>query len=87
MARNRNRAPGPDTQGTVGPGPDAAQAADKRAKRYALPVEPVFGRSSRAVASGSSCRGLGKVNREWSLICTGHSLLKLFQLVAGEAAR
>ena len=31
-------------------------------------------------ASGSSCCGASeKVNGEWSLICTGHNLLKLFR--------
>ena len=34
----------------------------------------------RAGASASSCCGdLEKVNGEWSLICTGHNLLKLFR--------
>ncbi len=52
-------------------------------QRYALrmeTVEPVFGQ----IKQGRSfrqflLRGLEKVNGEWSLICTGHNLLKLFQ--------
>ena len=53
-------------------------------QRYALrmqTVEPVFGQiQAGAGDSGSSCwRGLKKVNGEWSLICTGHNLLKLFR--------
>ena len=38
-------------------------------------VEPVFGQFL--------LRGLEKVNEEWSLICTGHNLLKLFRSGAG----
>ena len=30
-------------------------------------------------------RGLQKVDGEWSLICTGHNLLKLFRCAAGRA--
>ena len=42
-------------------------------------VEPVFGQ----IKQGRGFRqfllwGLEKVNGEWSLICTGHNLLKLF---------
>ena len=52
-------------------------------QRYALrmeTVEPVFGQ----IKAGRGfrqflLRGLGKVNGEWSLICTGHNLLKLFR--------
>ena len=52
-------------------------------QRYALrmeTVEPVFGQ----IKSGRGfrqflVRGLKKVNGEWSLICTGHNLLKLFR--------
>ena len=52
-------------------------------QRYALrmeTVEPVFGQ----IKAGRGfrqflLRGLGKVNAEWSLICTGHNLLKLFR--------
>ena len=53
-------------------------------QRYALrmeTVEPVFGQ----IKAGRGfrqflMRGLDKVNGEWSLICTGHNLLKLFRL-------
>ena len=52
-------------------------------QRYALrmeTVEPVF----RQIKQGRGfrqflMRGLEKVNGEWSLICTGHNLLKLFR--------
>ena len=52
-------------------------------QRYALrmeTVESVFGQ----IKAGRGfrqflLRGLGKVNGEWSLICTGHNLLKLFR--------
>ncbi len=52
-------------------------------QRYALrmeTVEPVFGQ----IKQGRGFRqfllsGLEKVNREWSLICAGHNLLKLFR--------
>ena len=52
-------------------------------QRYALrmeTVEPVFGQ----IKAGRGfrqflMRGLDKVNGEWSLICTGHNLLKLFR--------
>ena len=52
-------------------------------QRYALrmeTVEPVFGQ----IKAGRGfrqflLRGLEKVNAEWSLICTGHNLLKLFR--------
>ena len=53
-------------------------------QRYALrmeTVEPVFGH----IKAGRGfrqflLRGLEKVQGEWSLICTGHNLLKLFRL-------
>ena len=53
-------------------------------QRYALrmeTVEPVFGQ----IKAGRGfrqflMRGLDKVQGEWSLICTGHNLLKLFRL-------
>ena len=53
-------------------------------QRYALrmeTVEPVFGH----IKAGRGfrqflMRGLEKVQGEWSLICTGHNLLKLFRL-------
>ena len=53
-------------------------------QRYALrmeTVEPVFGQ----IKAGRGfrqflMRGLEKVQGEWSLICTGHNLLKLFRL-------
>ena len=52
-------------------------------QRYALrmgTVEPVFGQIKQARGFRQFLlRGLEKVNREWSLICTGHNLLKLFR--------
>ena len=53
-------------------------------KRYALrmaTVEPVFGQIKQGLGFRQFLlRGLEKVNGEWSLICTGHNLLKLFCL-------
>ena len=59
-------------------------------QRYGLrkeTVEPVFGQ----IKQGRSfrqflLRGLEKVNREWSLICTGHNLLKLFRYGSGSGS-
>ena len=55
-------------------------------QRYALrmqTVEPVFGQIKQARGFRQFLlRGLGKVNGEWSLICTGHNLLKLFRFGA-----
>ena len=52
-------------------------------QRYALrmeTVEPVFGQIKQGRGFRQFLlRGLEKVNREWSLICVGHNLLKLFR--------
>ena len=52
-------------------------------QRYALRmqiVEPVFGQIKQGRGFRQFLlRGLKKVNGEWSLICTGHNLLKLFR--------
>ena len=52
-------------------------------QRYALrmeTVEPVFGQIKQGRGFRQFLlRGLKKVNGEWSLICTGHNLLKLFR--------
>ena len=52
-------------------------------KRYALrmaTVEPVFGQIKHGRGFRQFLlRGLEKVQGEWSLICTGHNLLKLFR--------
>ena len=52
-------------------------------KRYALrmaTMEPVFGQIKQARGFWQFLlRGLEKVQGEWSLICTGHNLLKLFR--------
>ena len=56
-------------------------------QRYALrmqTVEPVFGQIKQGRGFRQFLlRGLEKVNGEWSLICTGHNLLKLFRFGAG----
>ena len=55
-------------------------------QRYALrmqTVEPVFGQIKQARGFRQFLlRGLEKVKGEWSLICTGHNLLKLFRFGA-----
>ena len=52
-------------------------------QRYALrmqTVEPVFGQIKQGRGFRQFLlRGLEKVNGEWSLMCTGHNLLKLFR--------
>ena len=52
-------------------------------KRYALrmaTVEPVFGQIKQGRGFRQFLlRGLEQVAGEWSLICTGHNLLKLFR--------
>ena len=52
-------------------------------RRYALrmeTVEPVFGQIKQGRGFRQFLlRGLEKVQGEWSLICTGHNLLKLFR--------
>ena len=52
-------------------------------QRYALrmgTVEPVFGQIKQGRGFRQFLlRGLRKVQGEWSLICTGHNLLKLFR--------
>ena len=43
-------------------------------------VEPVFGQIKQGRGFRQFLlRGLDKVQGEWSLICTGHNLLKLFK--------
>ena len=55
----------------------------RRRQRYALrmqTVEPVFGQIKQGRGFRQFLlRGLEKVSGEWSLICTGHNLLKLFR--------
>ena len=60
------------------------EVTDQRGRqRYALrmqTVEPVFGQIKQGRGFRQFLlRGLEKVNGEWSLICTGHNLLKLFR--------
>ena len=58
----------------------------KGRERYALrmaTVEPVFGQIKQGRGFRQFLlRGLEKVKGEWSLICTGHNLLKLFRFDA-----
>ena len=57
-------------------------------QRYALrmqTVEPVFGQIKQGRGFRQFLlRGLEKVSGEWSLICTGHNLLKLFRFGAAQ---
>ena len=62
-------------------------------RRYAIrketveTVETVFGQIKQGRGFRQFLlRGLEKVNREWSLICTGHNLLKLFRFGYASAA-
>ena len=56
-------------------------------ERYSInkeTVEPVFGQIKQGRGFRQFLlRGLEKINGEWSLICTGHNLLKLFRSGAG----
>ena len=58
-------------------------------QRYALrmaTVEPVFGQIKQGRGFRQFLlRGLEKVSGEWSLICTGHNLLKLFRCGADQS--
>ena len=60
-------------------------------QRYALrmeTVEPVFGQIKQGRGFRQFLlRGLAKVQGEWSLICTGHNLLKLFRHGPGRPGR
>ena len=60
-------------------------------QRYALrmeTVEPVFGQIKQGRGFRQFLlRGLEKVKGEWSLICTGHNLLKLFRHGAGHPGK
>ena len=77
-------APRSHTQSSVPQGPDAPEVQTRRGRqRYALrmeTVEPVFGQIKQGRGFRQFLlRGLEKVQGEWSLICTGHNLLKLFR--------
>ena len=60
-------------------------------QRYGLrkeTVEPVFGQIKQGRGFRQFLlRGLEKVNREWSLISTGHNLLKLFRFGASQRGK
>ena len=65
--------------------------APRGRERYALrmeTVEPMFGQIKQGRGFRQFLlRGLEKVNGEWSLICTGHNLLKLFRFGTGIPAK
>ena len=79
------------TLSSVSQGPDAQEAADQTgpaALRNGLRsadadcgagIRPDQAWPGLAAVLKSLLRGLEKVNGEWSLICTGHNLLKLFR--------
>ena len=69
--------------------PDAPQVADQ-AGSAALRVTPetVFGRIKQGRGFRQFLlRGLERIQDEWSLICTGHNLLKLFRFGANAAGK
>ena len=76
------RAPRSHTQPSVSQGPDATEVTDQAGVGSATllrmqTVEPVFGQIKQGRGFRQFLlRGLEKVNGEWSLICTGHNLLK-----------
>ena len=78
------RAPRSHTQPSGSQGPDATEVTDQ-AGSAALRFEDancgaVFGQIKQGRGFRQFLlRGLEKVNGEWSLICTGHNLLKLFR--------
>ena len=95
-------APRMHTQSSVPQGPDATEATDQagppalRPTPYALRPTPyawkrwgpVFGQIKQGRGFRQFLlRGLEKVQGEWSLICTGHNLLKLFRFGARGSGR
>ena len=60
-------------------------------QRYGLrkeTVEPVFGQIKQGRGFRQFLlRGLEKLNQEWSLICIGHKLLKLFRFRASQPGK
>ena len=75
--------------GASAPGPHSKLQRGR--ERYALrmeTVEPVFGQIKQGRGFRQFLlRGLEKVNSEWSLICTGHYLLKLFRFGEGKPGK
>jgi len=56
-------------------------------RRRKAVVEPVFGQVKEARGFRRFLlRGLSSVQGEWSLVCTGHNLLKLFRYMQLEPA-
>ena len=86
-------APGPHTRATCRPGTGCAGSCGPSGgrQRYGLrkeTVEPVFGQIKQGRGFRQFLlRGLEKVNREWSLISTGHNLLKLFRFGASQSGQ
>ena len=69
-------------------GPDAPQAAYEVGPGALRAQDPVFGQIKQGRGFRQFLlRGLEKVNSEWSLICTGHNLLKLFRFGEGKPGK
>ena len=87
------RRPGAAYQATCRPGTGCAGSCGPNGgrQRYGLrkePVEPVFGQIKQGRGFRQFLlRGLEKVNREWSLISTGHNLLELFRFGASQRGK
>ena len=85
MAECRLRLPGGRISSDLSPrdGMHRKLQTKRGRHRYALrmqTVEPVFGQIKQGRGFRQFLlRGLEKVSGEWSLICTGHNLLKLFR--------
>ena len=72
------------TQPSVSQGPDATEVTDQAGSAALRFADANCGAGIRPDQAGPGIpqfllRGLEKVNGEWSLICTGHNLLKLFR--------
>lgn len=64
----------------------ASEAGSEAYRRRKVIVEPVFGQTKAARGIRAFLlRGLEKVQAEWSLICTGHNVLKLHKARLGAA--
>ena len=85
--------PGPHTQGPGHPGTGCpphrcVRSGAGSATRWMETVEPVFGQIKQGRGFRQFLlRGLEKVNSEWSLICTGHNLVKLFRFGEGKPGK